>query len=100
MPKSKQQSWRLDTSRPTVLLWRGRFKQFGLVYIVGAANSAGQAAMYFSKHARSVTMLVRGESLSAGMSQYLEDQLAATKNVVVKLNTCVVDCQGQRPLRI
>ena len=64
------------------------------VYIVGAANSAGQAAMYFSKHARSVTMLVRGESLSAGMSQYLEDQLAATKNVVVKLNTCVVDVKG------
>ena len=64
------------------------------VYIVGAANSAGQAAMYFSKHARSVTMLVRGESLSAGMSQYLEDQLAATKNIVVKLNTCVVDVKG------
>ena len=64
------------------------------VYIVGAANSAGQAAMYFSKHARSVTMLVRGESLSAGMSQYLEDQLVATKNIVVKLNTCVVDVKG------
>src|SRR5258706_2469233 len=64
------------------------------VYIVGAANSAGQAAMYFSKHARSVTMLVRGESLSAGMSQYLEDQLAATKNIVVKLNTCVVGVKG------
>jgi len=64
------------------------------VYIVGAANSAGQAAMYFSKHARSVTMLVRGESLSAGMSQYLEDQLTATKNIVVKLNTCVVDVKG------
>ena len=39
-------------------------------------------------------MLVRGESLSAGMSQYLEDQLAATKNIVVKLNTCVVDVKG------
>src|SRR5712691_3911083 len=65
------------------------------VYIVGAANSAGQAAMYFSKHARSVTMLVRGESLSAGMSQYLEDQLAATKNIVVKLNTSVVEVEGQ-----
>jgi thioredoxin reductase (NADPH) len=64
------------------------------VYIVGGANSAGQAAMYFSKYARSVTMLVRGESLSSGMSQYLEDQLAATKNIVVKLNTCVVDVKG------
>src|SRR5437773_2243888 len=65
------------------------------VYIVGAANSAGQAAMYFSKHARSVTMLVRGESLSAGMSQYLEDQLAATKNIVVKLSTSVVEVKGK-----
>lgn len=64
------------------------------VYIVGGANSAGQAAMYFSKHARSVTMLVRGESLSAGMSQYLEDQIAATQNIVVKLNTCVVEVKG------
>ena len=65
------------------------------VYIVGGANSAGQAAMYFSKYARSVTMLVRGESLSAGMSQYLEDQITATKNIVVKLNTCVVDVTGK-----
>ncbi len=64
------------------------------VYIVGGANSAGQAAMYFSKHARSVTMLVRGESLSVGMSQYLEDQIAATKNIVVKLNTSVVEVKG------
>ena len=64
------------------------------VYIVGGANSAGQAAMYFSKYARSVTMLVRGESLSAGMSQYLEDQLAATKNIAVKLNTVVLEVKG------
>jgi thioredoxin reductase (NADPH) len=65
------------------------------VYIVGGANSAGQAAMYFSKYARSVTMLVRGESLSTGMSQYLEDQIAATKNIVVKLNTCVEEVRGK-----
>ena len=65
------------------------------VYIVGGANSAGQAAMYFSKYARTVTMLVRGESLSAGMSQYLEDQIAATKNIAVKLNTCVVEVNGK-----
>jgi thioredoxin reductase (NADPH) len=64
------------------------------VYIVGGANSAGQAAMYFSKYARSVTMLVRGDSLSANMSQYLEDQIAATKNIVVKLNTSVVEVKG------
>src|SRR5881396_3420314 len=64
------------------------------VYIVGGANSAGQAAMYFSKYARSVTMLVRGKSLSAGMSQYLEDQIAATKNIHVKLNTTVCEVTG------
>jgi thioredoxin reductase (NADPH) len=64
------------------------------VYIVGGANSAGQAAMYFSKYARSVTMLVRGDSLSANMSQYLEDQIAATKNIVVKLNTSVMEVKG------
>jgi thioredoxin reductase (NADPH) len=64
------------------------------VYIVGGANSAGQAAMYFSKYARSVTMLVRGDSLSANMSQYLEDQIAATKNISVRLNTSVVEVTG------
>jgi thioredoxin reductase (NADPH) len=64
------------------------------VYIVGGANSAGQAAMYFSKYARSVTMLVRGDSLSANMSQYLEDQIAATKNIAVRLNTSVMEVKG------
>jgi thioredoxin reductase (NADPH) len=64
------------------------------VYIVGGANSAGQAAMYFSKYARSVTMLVRGDSLSANMSQYLENQIGATKNIIVKLNTSVMEVKG------
>jgi thioredoxin reductase (NADPH) len=64
------------------------------VYIVGGANSAGQAAMYFSKYARSVTMLVRGDSLSANMSQYLEDQIAATKNIAVRLSTSVLEVKG------
>jgi thioredoxin reductase (NADPH) len=64
------------------------------VYIVGGANSAGQAALYFSKYARSVTMLVRGDSLSSNMSQYLEDQITATKNIVVKLNTSVLEVKG------
>jgi thioredoxin reductase (NADPH) len=64
------------------------------VYIVGGANSAGQASMYFSKYARSVTMLVRGDSLSSNMSQYLEDQITATKNIIVKLNTSVIEVKG------
>src|SRR5919206_533328 len=45
------------------------------VYIVGGANSAGQAAMFFARYARKVVMLVRGDSLSKGMSQYLVDQI-------------------------
>jgi thioredoxin reductase (NADPH) len=66
----------------------------GNIYIVGGANSAGQAAMYFSKFARQVTMLVRGNSLSDTMSQYLENQIAATKNIEVKLNTSVIGVEG------
>jgi thioredoxin reductase (NADPH) len=66
----------------------------GDVYIVGGANSAGQAAMYFSKFARKVTMLVRGKSLSDSMSQYLENQITATKNIEVKLNSSVVAVEG------
>ncbi len=66
----------------------------GNIYIVGGANSAGQAAMYFSRFARQVTMVVRGEALSNTMSQYLEDQITATKNIVVKLNSSVVAVEG------
>jgi thioredoxin reductase (NADPH) len=65
------------------------------IYIVGGANSAGQAAIYFSQYASSVTMLVRGSSLSAGMSQYLEDQIKATKNIVVRLNSVVTAVTGK-----
>ncbi len=54
------------------------------VYIVGGANSAGQAAMYFSQFAERVTLLVRGESLSGGMSQYLIDQIGVTDNITVR----------------
>src|SRR5881394_1202074 len=66
----------------------------GDIYIVGGANSAGQAAMYFSKFARQVTMLVRGNSLSDSMSQYLENQIAATKNIQVRLNSSVISVEG------
>jgi thioredoxin reductase (NADPH) len=67
----------------------------GDIYIVGGANSAGQAAMYFSKFARQVTMLVRGASLSESMSQYLENQIAATKNIAVKFNSKVLAVEGE-----
>ncbi len=66
----------------------------GNIYIVGGANSAGQAALYFSKFARLVTMLVRGAALSDTMSQYLETQIAATKNIVVQYNSSVIAVEG------
>ncbi|MDB6028916.1 MAG: response regulator receiver protein [Verrucomicrobiales bacterium] len=66
----------------------------GDIYIVGGANSAGQAAMYFSKLAHHVTMLVRGNSLSATMSQYLENQITATTNIEVRLNCNVTAVEG------
>src|SRR5882724_5990280 len=66
----------------------------GDIFIVGGANSAGQAAMYFSKFARQVTMLVRGKALSDTMSQYLENQIAATKNIEVRVNSNVIAVEG------
>ena len=67
----------------------------GEVYIVGGANSAGQAAMYFSGFARQVTMVVRGESLFATMSQYLEDQIKATKPAS-QTSSCDLFSRAQR----
>jgi thioredoxin reductase (NADPH) len=64
------------------------------IYIVGGANSAGQAAMHFSRHARSVHMLVRGESLERSMSKYLIDQIASTPNIVVETGTEVIQVGG------
>ena len=66
----------------------------GCIYIVGGANSAGQAALYFAKIARQVTMVVRGNSLSDSMSQYLENQIGATKNIEVRLNSNVIAVDG------
>src|ERR671929_1566540 len=51
------------------------------VHIVGAGNSAGQAALFFSTHARSVTILCRGDRLEKSMSRYLVDQLASRPNI-------------------
>jgi thioredoxin reductase (NADPH) len=69
------------------------------VHIVGGANSAGQAAMHFSRFARSVTMLVRGDSLEKGMSRYLVDQIAATPNITVLLNTNMEGVHGDGKLQ-
>lgn len=64
------------------------------VFVIGGANSAGQGAMFFSRYARKVTMLIRGPKLSAGMSQYLVDRIADTKNVEVMTNSVVAGVSG------
>jgi len=64
------------------------------IHIIGAGNSAGQAAMFFSAHARSVTILYRGETLEKSMSHYLVDQLATRANIHVLYRTEVIAAQG------
>ena len=68
------------------------------VQIIGAGNSAGQAALYFSSHARSVTILYRGETLEKSMSRYLVDQLATRQNIHVRFRTEVTAAHGDTSL--
>ncbi len=68
------------------------------VYIVGGANSAGQAAMHFARYAAEVHILVRGDSLEQGMSKYLVDQIEATPNIIVETCTEVVSMSGDNRL--
>jgi len=68
------------------------------VYLIGAGNSAGQAAMYFANHARMVTLVVRGDSLEKSMSHYLIEQLGAKSNVTVQLRSEVVAAHGDTHL--
>jgi thioredoxin reductase (NADPH) len=69
-----------------------------IVYVVGGANSAGQAAMNFSKYAERVVILVRGESLSATMSQYLIDQIKETPNIQLWTHASVAEVHGDTHL--
>jgi thioredoxin reductase (NADPH) len=64
------------------------------VFMVGGANSAGQAALHFARYATKVTMLVRGMGLSATMSKYLIDEIAHTSNIVVDASTQVLEAMG------
>ena len=64
------------------------------VFVVGGANSAGQGAMFFSRYASKVTMLVRGSSLQKDMSQYLVDQINGTENIEVRVRTSVTEVIG------
>src|SRR4029077_3036933 len=68
------------------------------VYVVGGANSAGQAAMNFAKYADRVVIAVRGSSLSSTMSQYLIDQIKETPNIQVWANASVVEAHGDTHL--
>ena len=66
----------------------------GSVYLVGAGNSAGQAAIHLAKYAAKVTIVVRGDSLAKSMSAYLIDEIDATSNIDVRLETQVTDGGG------
>jgi thioredoxin reductase (NADPH) len=68
------------------------------VYVVGGANSAGQAAMNFSRYADRVVILVRGTSLAATMSQYLIDQIEETPNIQLWTNASVTEAHGETHL--
>ena len=65
-----------------------------IVYIIGGANSAGQAAMHFSRYAKTVHLIVRGDSLEKGMSKYLVDQIESTPNIIVETGTQVTSMNG------
>ena len=68
------------------------------VHLIGAGNSAGQAALYFASHARIVTLVVRGDSLQKSMSHYLIEQLGGKSNVKVQLRSEVVAAHGDTHL--
>ncbi|MFE5555916.1 FAD-dependent oxidoreductase [Streptomyces sp. NPDC056544] len=70
------------------------------VFIVGGANSAGQAAVHFAKYAARVTILVRAASLDASMSRYLIDEIDRTPNIEVKVRTTVVRLDGEEHLEL
>ncbi|HET8948218.1 MAG TPA: FAD-dependent oxidoreductase [Candidatus Polarisedimenticolia bacterium] len=69
------------------------------IHLVGAGNSAGQAALHFSGHARSVTLVVRGASLDKSMSRYLVDQIRAKSNIKVELNCQLRSVHGDQQLQ-
>jgi thioredoxin reductase (NADPH) len=68
------------------------------IHLIGAGNSAGQAALHFANHARKVTVLVRGGSLERSMSHYLVEQVRARSNIEVRLHAEVSAVQGDTQL--
>jgi thioredoxin reductase (NADPH) len=69
-----------------------------IVYVIGGANSAGQAAMHFAKYAERVVIVVRGTSVSNSMSQYLIDQIQQTRNIQIWANASVAEAHGDTHL--
>ena len=69
------------------------------VFVIGGANSAGQAALYLGRFAAKVTVLVRGSALAEGMSDYLVREIEASPNITVRLNCEVVGARGDQRLR-
>jgi thioredoxin reductase (NADPH) len=69
-----------------------------IIYVVGGANSAGQAAMHFAKYAEKVVLLVRGEGLASTMSQYLIDQIQLMSNIQIWTHASVVEAHGETRL--
>jgi thioredoxin reductase (NADPH) len=73
--------------------------QGGRVFVIGGANSAGQGAMFLSRYASEVTILIRGDSLQKGMSQYLIDQIDRAENISLKVNTELTSADGTDRLK-
>ena len=69
------------------------------IFVVGGGNSAGQAAMYFSRYARKVTMLIRGDTLATTLSQYLLNRITNTSNIEVLFQSQVTKLDGDTVLR-
>jgi thioredoxin reductase (NADPH) len=69
------------------------------IFVVGGGNSAGQAALYFSRYAKQVTMLIRGSNLAATLSQYLIHRITSTPNIEVRFNAQVTELDGDATLR-
>jgi thioredoxin reductase (NADPH) len=68
------------------------------IHLIGAGNSAGQAALFFANHARSVTLVVRGDGLDKSMSHYLIEQIRSKPNIHVALNSEVTAAHGDKEL--
>jgi thioredoxin reductase (NADPH) len=68
------------------------------VHLIGAGNSAGQAALFFANYARKVTLLVRGDSLEKSMSHYLIEQLRGKSNIAYRLNSEIIGVRGDTHL--